>query len=186
MSKTSPFLIEGGRDCARGPAAKPETHAANEVFTKSRRVVRIRIPQRSLSRLRRASQTSSDFISSSQVTSRPVYAAVRAIMPERADSAPLSAWLWNLPLLMLSMNAFFFSGSADSRFDVKFPVTEKAAGGPCDCSASGACHGSSPQMPSGPLYGDSAVPLVPKNRSLTSHQPLANCVELNVTGTLLG
>src|SRR5439155_20993025 len=127
MSKTSPFLIEGGRDCARGLAANPETHAANEVFTKSRRVVRIRIPQRSLSRLRRASQTSSDFISSSQVTSRPLYAAVRAIMPERADSAPLSAWLWNLPVLMLSMNAFFFSASADPKSDVQLPATEIAA-----------------------------------------------------------
>src|SRR5439155_26343314 len=128
MSKTSPFLIEGGRDCARGPAANPETHAANEVFTKSRRVVRIRIPQRSLSRLRRASQTSSDFISSSPVTSRPVYAAVRAIMPEKADSAPLPAWLSNLPLLMLSLNAFFFSGLAEPNVHFKLPFTENAGG----------------------------------------------------------
>ncbi len=37
------------------------------------------------------SHTSVDFISSSQVTSRPVYAAVRAIIHESADSAPLAA-----------------------------------------------------------------------------------------------
>src|SRR6266496_5696841 len=183
MSKTRPFLIAGG--ASRN--ATPENPATtNDVFIKSRRVVSMRTPQRSRSRLSRASQTSVDFHSSSHVTSRPVYAAVRAIMQESADSAPLSAWLWNLPLLMLSMNAVFFSGSADCRFDVKLPVTEKAAGCPGDWSASGACHGSSPQMPSGPLYGESAVPLVPKNRSLTSHQPLANCVELNVTATLFG
>ena len=67
-------------------------------------------------------------MSSSHVTSRPVYAALRAIMHESADSAPLSAWLWKVPFVMLSMNAFFFSGSADSKFDVKLPVTENAAG----------------------------------------------------------
>jgi len=37
------------------------------------------------------SHVSRDFSVSSQVTSRPVYAAVRAIMQDRADSAPLSA-----------------------------------------------------------------------------------------------
>src|SRR6266550_116077 len=38
----------------------------------------------------------------------------------------------------------------------------------------------------GPVYGDCEVPLVPKKRSVTSHQPLANCVELNVTSTPSG
>src|SRR5271169_242669 len=37
------------------------------------------------------SQTSFDFICSSHVTSLPVYAAVRAIMHETADSAPVAA-----------------------------------------------------------------------------------------------
>ena len=60
------------------------------------------------------------------MTSCPLYAAVRAIMQERADSAPLAAWLWKLPLLMLSTKAFFFSGSANSRLELKLPVTENA------------------------------------------------------------
>jgi len=50
----------------------------------------------------------------------------------------------------------------------------------------GACHASSPQIPSAPVYGDCETPFVPKKRSVTSHQPLANCVELNVTSTLSG
>src|SRR5262250_1940706 len=82
---------------------------------------------------------------------------------------------------MLSTNAFFFSGSADSRFEVNLPVVEKAAGPVAVAPDPGHCHGSSPQMPRGPAYGDWEVPFVPKNRSVTSHQPLANWVEVNVT-----
>src|SRR5215472_6042888 len=107
-------------------------------------------------------------------------------MHESADSLPFAAWLWKFPLVMLSTKAFFFSRSANSRLEVKFPVTENDC-----CSApgfwvKGACQGSSPQMPSGPVYGDWEVPFVPKKRSVTSHQPLANCVELKVTSTLSG
>ena len=47
--------------------------------------------QRSLFRSIFGSHVSRDFSVSSQVISRPVYAAVRAIMQESADSAPLSA-----------------------------------------------------------------------------------------------
>src|SRR6266576_6817839 len=81
---------------------------------------------------------------------------------------------------MLSTNAFFFSRSANSRLDVKFPVTENACCSAPGFGVCGDCQGSSPQIPSGPVYGDCDVPLVPKKRSVTSHQPLANCVELNV------
>src|SRR5881628_3330979 len=80
----------------------------------------------SLSRLIFGSHSSFDFMISSHVTSCSLYAAVRAIMQESADSLPLAAWLWKLPLVMLSMKAFFFSGSANSRLEVNFPVTEKA------------------------------------------------------------
>src|SRR6266568_2922298 len=107
-------------------------------------------------------------------------------MQESADSLPFAAWLWKFPLVMLSTNAFFFSRSAHSRLEVNFPVAENA---PCPESFAGvpsACHGSSPQIPSGPVYGDCEVPFVPKKRSVTSHQPLANCVELNVTSTPSG
>lgn len=48
-------------------------------------------PHRNLFKSIFGSHVSLDFRVSSQVTSRPVYAAVRAIMHERADSAPLSA-----------------------------------------------------------------------------------------------
>src|SRR6266446_510162 len=48
-------------------------------------------PQRSLFRSIFGSHVSRDFSVSSQVTSRPLYAAVRAIKHERADSEPLSA-----------------------------------------------------------------------------------------------
>src|SRR5713226_208322 len=48
-------------------------------------------PQRNLLKSILASHFSVDFNVSSHVTSRPVYAAVRAIMHESADSAPLSA-----------------------------------------------------------------------------------------------
>src|SRR5258708_28431644 len=47
--------------------------------------------QRNLFKSILASHFSADFSVCSQVTSRPVYAAVRAIMQESADSAPLSA-----------------------------------------------------------------------------------------------
>src|SRR6266850_25812 len=63
---------------------------------------------------------------------------------------------------MLSTNAFFFSRSANSRFEVNFPVVENAT---CPASFAGepsACQGSSPQMPSGPVYGDCEVHFVPK------------------------
>src|SRR5580700_4273072 len=100
-------------------------------------------------------------------------------MQESAASAPFAAWLWNFPLVMLSTNAFFFSASANSRFEVNFPVAEN----PCASFSGvcGVCQASSPQIPKGPEYGDCDVPFVPKNRSVTSHHPFANCVELNVT-----
>src|ERR1051325_2121841 len=105
-------------------------------------------------------------------------------MQESADSAPFSAWLWNLQLTMLSTKAWLFSGSAWSRLDLNFPVTETACGCELSLASGGAyCHASSPQMQSGPAYGHWETPLVPKKRSVTSHQPLTNCVELNVTST---
>src|SRR5689334_2088919 len=107
-------------------------------------------------------------------------------MHDSADSDPFAAWLWNFPLVMLSTNAFFFSESACSRLEVKFPVTEKDCESPVGLVEGPYCHGSSPQIPSGPVYGDWEVPFVPKKRSVTSHQPLANCVELKVTSTLSG
>src|SRR5258708_2006616 len=107
-------------------------------------------------------------------------------MQESADSAPLSVWLWKFPLVMLSTNAFFFSRSANSRFDVNFPVAENAASPVSLARDPSACHGSSPQIPSGPVYGDCEVPRVPKKRSVTSHQPLAICVELKVMSTPSG
>src|SRR2546425_1230817 len=65
--------------------------AVNEFLRNSRRVGRpIYTPQRNFVRSIFGSHTSVDFSVSSQVTSRPVYAAVRAIMHESADSAPLS------------------------------------------------------------------------------------------------
>src|SRR5215469_853872 len=89
---------------------------------------------------------------------------------------------------MLSRNAFFFSGSAWSRLERKFPVTENACG--CELSFGvmefWSCQGSSPQIPKGPTYGDCETPLVPKNLSVTSHQPLMNCVEAKLTSTPSG
>src|SRR3977135_2342255 len=51
-------------------------------------------PQRSLFKSILGSHVSRDFSVSSHVTSRPVYAAVRAIMHESADSVPFPASLW--------------------------------------------------------------------------------------------
>src|SRR5258708_40160207 len=87
---------------------------------------------------------------------------------------------------MLSTNAFFFSRSANSRFDVNFPVAENAV---CPASLAtdpSASQGSSPKIPSDLVYGDCHVPPAPKNRSVTSHQPLAYCGELRVTSTPSG
>src|SRR5215469_15918503 len=109
-------------------------------------------------------------------------------MQESADSAPFAAWLWSFPPVMLSTKAFFFSGSACSRFEVNFPVAENPwSVAPASLGLGASyCQGSSPQMPSGPRYGDCETPLVPKKRSVTSHHPLANCVELKVTSTPSG
>src|SRR5216684_4210243 len=86
---------------------------------------------------------------------------------------------------MLSTNAFFFSRSANSRLDVKFPVTEKA----CDSALSfagvmGACHGSSPQIPNAPVYGDCETPLAPSRcgrfQWMRLHDPVTDVDHLNV------
>ena len=45
-----------------------------------------------------------------------------------ADSTPLAAWLWKLPLVMLSTKAFFFSESAWARLSLKEPAAENFAG----------------------------------------------------------
>src|SRR5436853_6734468 len=111
MSKTSPFLIASGA-FGRGRPAAPA--AANDDCKKSRRVMSMSLPHRSRSRSSRDSQTSWDVMSSSHVTSRPVYAALRAIMHESADSAPLSAWLWKVPVVGLSLTPLLLSGGEEA------------------------------------------------------------------------
>src|SRR5260370_19667998 len=76
------------------------TQFRNERYSEAR-------PQRNLFRSIFGSPVSRDFTVSSQVTSRPLYAAVRAIMHESADSEPLSAGLWKWPRVTLSRNAFY-------------------------------------------------------------------------------
>ncbi len=89
--------------------------------------------------------------------------------------------------LIVKITAGNASRSANSRFELKLPVTENACASAFSFAGEAvACQGSSPQMPSGPVYGDCEVPFVPKKRSVTSHQPLANCVELKVTSTPSG
>src|SRR6516165_197916 len=137
----TPFLMEsvGGNngvsegtltasESARARPLRPAVQATRtEDFRNSRRDGRrIVTPQRSLFKSIFESHTSLDFIVSSQLTSCPVYAAVRAMMQDSADSEPFAAWLWKFPLVMLSTKAFFFSRSANSKLDVKLPVTENA------------------------------------------------------------
>src|SRR5205807_2600606 len=131
ISNQTPFLMEsvgGNNRVSEGTLTASESATARplrpavqatrtEDFRNSRRDGRrIVTPQRSLFKSIFESHTSLDFMVSSQLTSCPVYAALRAIMQESADSEPF----------------------------------------------------------------------VPKKRSVTSHQPFANCVELKVTSTLSG
>src|SRR5579862_3333920 len=106
MVRTMPFLMAGASGLAAvasgsedSPSSAPGTAAAHAAPTEDLRNSR-RFPSdmrpRSyldwlatiLLRSRCGSQTSVDLRISSHVTSRPVYAAVRAIMQESADSAP--------------------------------------------------------------------------------------------------
>src|SRR6266436_10209736 len=84
-------------DTSEGPAKHPRCNAHSHPAGSAARIIseKTRDPesrlQRNLFRSILGSHASRDFSVSSQLTSRPEYAAVRAIMQESADSAPLSA-----------------------------------------------------------------------------------------------
>src|SRR3974377_2216967 len=86
---------------------------------------------------------------------------------------------------MLPKNAFCFSGSASARLSENEPVAENSP--PVFCGLPlPHVHGSSPEMPSVPEYGDCDDPRVPKKRSLASNATLPNCVEEKLTCTSPG
>src|ERR1035441_2394739 len=85
---------------------------------------------------------------------------------------------------MLLIKPLCFSASASARLSLNVPAAENSF-----CwvfSLPDHLHGLAPSMPSPPEYGELDVPNVPKNRSLTSNEPVPNCFELKATCTSSG
>ena len=116
----------------------------------------------------RGSNFSFDRSSSSHVSSRFSYATCLPSIAVNADSTPSAAWLWNLPLEMLLMNASCFSLSACARLSEKIPLAENSPRPQPVCRLPPPhSHFSSPQIPSGPEYGD-------EDESARAEEPLVH------------
>src|ERR1019366_3821106 len=77
---------------------------------------------------------------------------------------------------MLLIKPLCFSASASARLSLNVPAAENSF---CWAfSLPDHVQGLAPSMPRLPEYGELDVPNVPKNRSLTSNEPVPNCFEL--------